>query len=61
MAIDNALKNPVVTSVLSVKSGDDFVAVGERDRLPVQATNKALPTIESSATLQSTGDECVIS
>ena len=61
MAIDNALKNPVVTSVLAVKSGDDFVAVGETDRLPVEATNKALPTVESSATLQSTGDECVIS
>ena len=61
MAIDNALKNPVVTSVLAVKSGDDFVAVGETNKLPVEATNKALPTIESSATLQSTADECVIS
>ena len=60
MAIDNALKNPVVTSVLAVKSGDDFVAVGETNKLPVEATNKALPTIEASATLQSTSDECVL-
>ena len=29
--------------------------------IPIEATNKKLPTIESSATLQSTGDECVIS
>ena len=35
MAIDNALKNPVVTSVLAVKSGDDFVAVGASNPLPV--------------------------
>lgn len=60
MAIDNALKNPVVTSVLAVKSGDDFVAVGETNKLPVEATNKFLPTIEASATLQSTSDECVL-
>lgn len=61
MAIDNALKNPVVTSVLAVKSGEDFVAVSETNKLPVEATNKPLPVIEASATLQSTSDECVIS
>ena len=38
-----------------------LVTVSETDRLPVEATNKALPVIESSATLQSTSDECVIS
>ena len=38
-----------------------LVAVSANNRLPVEATNKALPVIESSATLQSTSDECVIS
>ena len=38
-----------------------LVTVSETDRLPVEATNKALPTIVASATLQSTSDECVIS
>lgn len=38
-----------------------LVTVSETDRLPVEATNKALPVIESSATLQSTSDECVLS
>ena len=38
-----------------------LVTVSKTDRLPVEATNKALPVIESSATLQSTSDECVIS
>ena len=38
-----------------------LVTVSANNRLPVEATNKALPTIESSATLQSTSDECVIS
>ena len=37
-----------------------LVTVSETDRLPVEATNKVLPTIESSATLQSTADECVL-
>lgn len=35
MAIDNALKNPVVTSVLAAKSGDDFVAVSSINPLPI--------------------------
>ena len=51
MAIDNALKNPVVTSVLAVKSGDDFVAVGETDKLPVESTNKALPVLSNTGTI----------
>ena len=51
MAIDNALKNPVVTSVLAVKSGDDFVAVGETNKLPVEATNKALPVLSNTGTI----------
>ena len=38
-----------------------LVTVSANNRLPVEATNKALPVIESSATLQSTSDECVIS
>ena len=50
MAIDNALKNPVVTSVLAVKSGDDFVAVGETSNpLPVTTyPNTKTSAIESS-------------
>jgi len=49
MAIDNALKNPVVTSVLAVKSGDDFVAVGETNKLPVTSyPNTKTSAIESS-------------
>ena len=36
-------------------------AISQSNRLPVEATNKALPVISSSATLQSTSDECVIS
>ena len=39
----------------------ELVTVSANNRLPVEATNKALPVIESSATLQSTSDECVIS
>ena len=38
-----------------------LVTVSANNRLPVEATNKALPVISSSATLQSTSDECVIS
>ena len=38
-----------------------LVTVSANNRLPVEATNKALPVISSSATLQSTADECVIS
>ena len=38
-----------------------LVAVSANNRLPVEATNKALPVIGSSATLQSTSDECVLS
>ena len=38
-----------------------LVTVSANNRLPVEATNKALPVIEASATLQSTSDECVIS
>ena len=37
-----------------------LVTVSETDRLPVEAINKVLPTIEASATLQSTSDECVL-
>ena len=39
MAIDNALKNPVVTSVLAAKSGDDFVAVSSSNPLPILSRN----------------------
>lgn len=38
-----------------------LVTVSATNRLPVEATNKALPVIEASATLQSASDECVIS
>ena len=49
MAIDNALKNPVVTSVLAVKSGDDFVAVGETNKLPVSTySNPKTSAIEAA-------------
>ena len=49
MAIDNALKNPVVTSVLAVKSGDDFVAVGETNNpLPVSTPDGL--TVSGTAT-----------
>src|SRR5574343_366165 len=49
MAIDNALKNPVMTSVLAVKSGDDFVAVGETNNIPVTTyPNTKTSAIESS-------------
>ena len=50
MAIDNALKNPVVTSVLAVKSGDDFVAVGETSNpLPVTTySNPKTSAIEAA-------------
>ena len=49
MAIENALKNPVVTSVLAVKSGDDFVAVGETNNpLPVSTPDGL--TVSGTAT-----------
>lgn len=48
MAIDNALKNPVVTSVLAVKSGDDFVAVGASNPLPVSTPDGL--TVSGTAT-----------
>ena len=38
-----------------------LVTVSANNRLPVEATNKVLPTIVASATLQSTSDECVLS
>ena len=38
-----------------------LVTVSATNKLPVEATNKALPTIVASATLQSTSDECVLS
>ena len=38
-----------------------ITTVSEVNPLPVESTNKALPVIEASATLQSTSDECVIS
>ena len=38
-----------------------LATVSANNRLPVEATNKALPVIEASATLQSVYDECVIS
>ena len=39
----------------------DSNPISQSNRLPVEATNKALPVIEASATLQSVFDECVIS
>lgn len=39
----------------------DSNPISPSNRLPVEATNKALPITFSSATLQSTSDECVIS
>ena len=39
----------------------DSNPISPSNRLPVEATNKALPVISSSATLQSTSDECVLS
>lgn len=39
----------------------ELVTVSATNKLPVEATNKALPITFSSATLQSTSDECVIS
>lgn len=39
----------------------DSNPISPSNRLPVEATNKALPITFSSATLQSTTDECVIS
>lgn len=39
MAIDNALKNPVVTAVLAVKEGEDFVALGGKNPLPSAQQN----------------------
>ena len=39
----------------------ELITVSKSNPLPVEATNKALPVISSSATLQSTSDECVIS
>lgn len=39
----------------------DSNPISPSNRLPVEATNKTLPVIEASATLQSTSDECVIS
>ena len=55
MAIDNALKNPVVTSVLAVKSGDDFVAVGETDKLPVETTQSTTTETVGNSTITSGG------
>ena len=39
----------------------DGNAIDSTNKLPVEATNKKLPVIESSVTLQNTADECVIS
>lgn len=39
MAIDNALKNPVVTAVLAMKEGEDFVALGGKNSLPFAQQN----------------------
>lgn len=37
-----------------------LVTVSATNKLPVESTNKALPVLEASATLQSTADECVL-
>lgn len=58
MTIDNVLKNPVVTSVQAVKSGEDIVAVSSSNPLPV--TDSAL-LAKFSATAKSDADRLPIS
>ena len=58
MAIDNALKNPVVTSVLAAKSGDDFVAVSSSNPLPVITKPEAISI--ATGTLSALNDFVVI-